>query len=79
VEQGLVGLACGTFKHAAEDRGLVLMPLGSFRFSRPFIPVSIVERRSATSGDRFREAREDADPDRRFLSGYFKTLMYGDI
>ena len=28
--------------------------------------------------DRFKEAREDADPDRRFLSGYFKTLMYGD-
>jgi len=39
---------------------------------------SQVERAFGDKWDRFKEAREDADPDRRFLSGYFKTLMYGD-
>ena len=37
-------LACGNLEHAAEDRGTVLLPLGSFRCrpvsTRPFIPVS---------------------------------------
>jgi hypothetical protein len=48
------------------------MPLGSFRFSRPFIPVSIVERTFGDKWDRFREAREDADPIGGFSVGISK-------
>jgi len=38
---------------------------------------SQVERAFGDKWDRFKQARETADPNQRFLSAYFKTLMYG--
>jgi FAD/FMN-containing dehydrogenase len=39
---------------------------------------SQVERAFGDKWDRFKKAREAADPGRRFLSGYFERLMFGE-
>jgi FAD/FMN-containing dehydrogenase len=39
---------------------------------------SQVERAFGEQWERFKAARDAADPDGRFLSGYFRTLMFGD-
>jgi FAD/FMN-containing dehydrogenase len=41
------------------------------------LSASQVERAFGGAWDQFKAARETADPDRRFLSGYFETLMFG--
>ena len=38
---------------------------------------SQVERAFGGKWDRFKQARDEADPERRFLSDYFRTLMFG--
>ena len=39
---------------------------------------SQVERAFGDKWVRFKQARDEADPDRRFLSDYFRTLMFGE-
>jgi FAD/FMN-containing dehydrogenase len=41
------------------------------------LSASQVERAFGGAWDRFKSAREAADPDRRFLSAYFERLMFG--
>jgi FAD/FMN-containing dehydrogenase len=41
------------------------------------LSASQVERAFGAAWDRFKAARETADPERRFLSAYFEKLMYG--